>query len=238
MLARIITTMIVFSAAISMASAQDIYFGALFSYHVSLLSAQGESEGGLRSGAGLLVSLPIGKTSEFRMHAMYRVESGQFKTMQATQTPEAAQASGSADASQLDVIVPGTKPYISSDITLRGIEIGASYWLNVVKIDTMGTNFFVGAGLFADRILSGEQVDNYAFADVLPGEPVERTYQFAGQFGGGGFLGASLVFPIGAGRLGFDLVYAIRMPSEIGSQNIEWLNGRCIRLAAHYDFAL
>lgn len=219
----------------------NLYFGPLFSYHVSVLSPEGGVEGGVRSGAGGVFTIPFAKASELRVHAMYRVESGEFTTYQVVQQPGGVIGrsyvveSGGVIGS-IDVVEPGARPYISSDISLRGIEVGVSYWLRIAAIDSLGTNFYVGAGVLADRILSGEQVDNYAHADVPSTDPLERTYVFAGQFGGGGFIGASMVFPIGSGRLGFDLTYAMRTPSKIEDQNIEWLNGRCIRFGFHYDF--
>ncbi len=207
------------------------FLGPLFSYHVSMLSPEGEVESGARLGVGGVFTVPLSKTSELRTHVMYRSESGSFKTFQGEPVQTAI-------VNSLNVIEPGAKPYISSDVSLSAIELGASYWLRVAAIDSMGTNVYVGAGVFGDRILSGKQVDNYAAADIAPNEPIERTYNFTGQFGGGGFIGASMVFPLGSGRLGFDATYVIRTPSKIDGQNIEWLNGRCIRFGVHYDFGL
>jgi hypothetical protein len=249
MLTRKLAIITLFTMTVASLSAQDtsplistqpaFYFGPLFSYQVSLLSPEGEVEGGFRSGAGAVVSIPFSKKSELRVHAMYRVESGQFTTLQDTNNVNAGIDGNRKPANgSIQVITPGTAPYISSDITIRSIELAVSYWLRIVAIDSMGTNIYVGAGLFADRLLSGEQTDDYAFADIPATDPVVRTYTFDGQFGGGGFLGGSMVFPLGNARLGFDVTYALRLPSELEGQNIEWLNGRCLRLAVHYDFAL
>lgn len=227
----------------------NFYFGPLFSLHIPVLSPEGGVDGSTRSGAGAVFAIPFGKKAELRVHGMYRSESGEFTTYPVVQQPgtnvsihqggdDATMQRGAQNASTIDVVEPGARPYIQSDISLRAVELGVSYWLRLVAIDTMGTNLFIGAGILADRILSGEQVDNYAHADVPATDPVERSYIYDGQFGGGGFLGASLVFPIGDGRLGFDLTYAMRWPGEIEGQNIEWLTGRNIRIAAHYDFGL
>lgn len=261
MILRAICVVAFFIAFQTVAIAQpNFYFGPIFSYHVPVTSPEGEVDGGIRSGAGLLTAFPLSKMSELRAHAMYRTESGDFRTYQDVLQPGGAihsnaqnnqqpngannQSSGadnqqmSGNTGRLNVVTPGQRPYILSSVSLRAIEVGVSYWLRLAAIDTLGTNVYFGAGVLADRILSGNQVDNYANADVLPTDSVEKHYEFAGQFGGGGFLGASIVFPIGDGRLGLDMTYAIRLPSELAGQNIEWLTGRCLRFSAHYDFAL
>lgn len=209
----------------------DFHIGPLLSYNVSVLSPEGEVESGARLGFGGVFSIGMPKASELRIHSMYRAESGAFKTFQAASVQ-------SEIVNTINVIDPSARRHISSDVSLSAIELGASYWLRLAVLDSMGTSVYVGAGVFGDRVLSGKQVDNYAFADRAPSDPIERTYEFEGQFGGGGMLGASLRIPLGSGRLGFDVTYAIRTPTEISGQNIEWLNGRCIRFGVLYDFAL
>lgn len=226
----IICTGLLFGA-VSLCAQGGPFIGPILSYNVSVLSPEGEVESGARLGFGGVFTIPMAKASEVRVHTMYRSESGSFKTFHTA-------AVQSEIVNSINVVEPGAKRYISSDVLLSAIELGASYWLRFAALDSMGTNLYVGAGIFGDRILSGKQVDNYAFADRAPTEPIERTYEFEGQFGGGGFLGASMVFPLGSGRLGFDVTYAIRKPSVIGDQNIEWLNGRCIRFGVHYDIEL
>ncbi|MDZ4745426.1 MAG: hypothetical protein SGJ05_05435 [bacterium] len=219
------------------------FLGPLASYHIPLSSPENVTgEGVTAFGVGVVYTLPIAKTNEIRLHSIFRSESGSFTTFQ-TSTPTAELNSSDHQiaeprSNRLHVVEPGAKPYVSSNLKLSAIELGATFWFRVAHVDNMGTSVFVGIGAFGDRVLSGSQTDDYTFADRGPTDPIQRNYEYAGQFGGGGLFGASLTLPLGGSRLAFDILYALRLPSEISGQNIEWLNGRSLRIGVHYDFGL
>jgi len=242
----------ILSAAISLfvmaafsVSAQQSYIGPLFTYTVSTSISNEVSAYGapVRFGVGGRYSRVLSNGAEIYGGLLYRIESGGFLSTYS--------ATSSVRVSKLDVVDPITgNPAVSSAISSGSLELNGGIGFRVAKLDTIGSGILINLGLFGDRILVATQTDDYSSIppDQLGSKPVTVVTNYNGQFGFGIIVGASLVMPMGDGRLVFDIGYMMRVPTTIDApnpeqgkltqQNITWLVSRGLRMGLTYQLGL
>lgn len=175
----------------------------------------------------------------------YRSDAGSFITAFQQQTTSTVLPGGPMPSSgRLDVVIPpqGVER-VASDINLSALELQLGMTFPIIDLDTSGARIELGLGILGDYILSGKQIDDYTYIAGTPAQEARREYSYDTQLGGGAWIMARVVVPVGeTDRLSFGLQYVFRQPTDITgtyngetfTQNVGWLAGRGLRLTVGY----
>ncbi len=231
---RIISVATAFFVVATLSLSAQSYIGPYFTYGISTSVGTSVSAYGApsRIAFGALYSRAISSGAEINVHGFYRAESGGAKTT-LTEPLGLGRPPG-----MLNVVEPGAGgPRVVTTMSSTAIELGASLAFQVAELDSTGSAIQLQLGVYADRLFSVKQTDDYSEfpKEQLGQRPVTVSGTYDAQIGFGAIVGARMVLPVDASRILIDVSYVVRQPTTLENQDIGWLVGRGVRLGIGFQ---